>query len=132
MNPGTQEYYFGFVVGFNAGDTTSASADYLLIDWLKTDFSNDFGGDSSSPGGLGKAGLADLDELWQHKDLSGTSEGNGVQELARGDNLGTATFSNQDYEFTIDFGRYGLKVYVDGTLELDVPAAAGAPKPPST
>ena len=118
-------------------DTTQegakGSADYLLIDWIKEDLNNDFPPDSGSPGGVAKKGLAvsrvtgapDLDELWQHKNLSGTGEASGVEELARGANLGSSAFSNQDYEFTIDFGRYGLEVYVDGTLELDVQGTFG-------
>ena len=51
VNPGNDDDFIGFVVGFNGGDSTSASADYLLIDWKKQTQSFNFAGDSTSSGG---------------------------------------------------------------------------------
>ncbi len=119
------------MVGFNPGDAgTNSDPDYLLIDWRRLDQNFNFVSGSNSPGGTAKRGLAvsrvtgslDYDELWQHKNLSGTAAGSGVTELARGSTLSDTGYSvNTEYTFTIDFGRYGLKVYVDGGLELDIP-----------
>ena len=35
VRPGNDDDFFGFVVGFNSGDSTNADANYLLIDWKK-------------------------------------------------------------------------------------------------
>ena len=36
VHPGNDDDFFGFVVGFNGGDSTNAGAEYLLIDWKKS------------------------------------------------------------------------------------------------
>ena len=121
--------YIGFALGFRPGDTSNASADYLLIDWKAANQFFDFGNPSVSPGGTAAAGLAvsrvtgipDADEFWQHRNLAGTGAGSGVQELARGATLGsTGWAANTDYEFTFDFGPNDLEVFVNGVKQLDI------------
>lgn len=70
--------YIGFVFGFNSGDLSNLSANYLLLDWRKGDQSFDFNGDSNATNAV--AGLAlsrvtgapTIDELWGHVNYSGT------------------------------------------------------------
>jgi len=93
---GGDDDYVGFALGFQPGDSTNAAANYLLVDWKQGTQSFDFGAPSNSPGGNALSGLAvsrvtgipDADEFWQHKNLASTPAGSGLQELARGTNLG--------------------------------------------
>lgn len=120
--------YIGFVLGFNPGDTSSATADYLLIDWKKNTQPYDFGAPSSTPGSTADVGLAvsrvtgipTADEFWGHTDFASDTSG-AVEELQRGINLGSTGWSRGvTYDFTFDFGPTDLEVYVDGVLELDI------------
>ena len=128
VRPGNDDDFFGFVVGFNSGDSTNADANYLLIDWKKQSQSFDFGGDSTSSGGSAEVGLRlsrvtgvpDCDEFWQHANLDGTGESSGLGELQEADSKGSTRYSSQDYEFVIDFGSESIEVYLDGRLELDL------------
>ena len=78
---GGDDDFIGFVFGFDPGDTTDGSADYLLVDWKRLTQSFDFGSPSSDPGGTALAGLAvsrvtgvpSADEFWQHTTLSAGS-----------------------------------------------------------
>ncbi len=128
VRPGNDDDFFGFVVGFNSGDSTNADANYLLIDWKQKPQSFDFGGDSTSSGGSAEVGLRlsrvtgipDCDEFWQHANLDGTGESSGLGELQEADSKGSTRYSSQDYEFVIDFGSESIEVYLDGRLELDL------------
>ena len=125
---GGDDDYIGFALGFNAGDTTSGSADYLLIDWKAGTQTFDFGAPSSTPGTTAPAGLAvsritgipTADEFWGHTDFITHTDG-GVEELQRATNLGaTGWKAGTSYEFTFDFGPNDLEVFVDGVKELDI------------
>ncbi len=128
VHPGSDDDYFGFVVGFDGGDSANADADYLLIDWKKQSQSFNFGGDSTSSGGSAEVGLGlsrvtgipDCDEFWQHANLDGTGESSGLEELQEADSKGSTRYASQDYEFVIDFGSESIEVYLDGHLELDL------------
>jgi len=107
--------YFGFAIGFNPGDSSNPSADYLLIDWKQnTQYAND---------GYAYRGLAvshvtgvpttTLADFWRH---IGT-----VTELARGITLGGTGWADyNEYVFTIEFTPTSLKVYVDDVLQFDI------------
>jgi len=112
---GGDDDFIGFALGFQPGDSTSSSADYLLIDWKGGSQSFDFNGSGDGPGGIAPAGLAvsrvigvpTADEFWQHtdNDLTGSPLGTGLEELQRGATLGaTGWAANTTYEFTFDFG----------------------------
>ena len=128
VRPGNDDDFFGFVVGFNSGDSTNADANYLLIDWKKSTQDFNFSGDSTSPGGEAEVGLRlsrvtgipDCDEFWQHADLDGTPDASGVEELQKGASKGDSRYDRQNYEFVIDFGSGSIEVYLDGRLELDL------------
>jgi len=124
--PTTDDDYIGFAIGFEPGDTGNANADYLLVDWKRNTQGWNFPGNGL--GGTADRGLAVsrvkgipfADELWQHIDYS-PPPGQGVTELARGNNLGgTGWAIGQSYAFRIEFTPHSLKVYVDGDLEIDI------------
>lgn len=126
---GGDDDFIGFVLGFQPGDSTSATADYLLVDWKRGTQSYNFGPPSSSPAGIAPAGLAvsrvsgipDADEFWQHANLGGTPPGSGLTELARGTNLGNVGWAGgTDYDFRFDFSNSFLRVYVNGILEINI------------
>ena len=105
--------FIGFAIGFDAGDATSASADYLLLDWKQN---------NQNPAVAGLAvsrvrGLRASDnDFWQHV--------NSVEELARATNLGSTGWAdNTEYEFTINFTANSLQVLVDGIEEFNFLAA---------
>ena len=126
---GGDDDYIGFALGYQVGDASNLSANYLLIDWKSGSQSFDFGAPSSSPGGIAPAGLAvsrvigipDADEFWQHKNLAGTAALSGLAELQRGATLGNKGWvAGTDYEFTFDFGPNNLQVFVNGVKQLDI------------
>ncbi len=129
VNTSGDDDFIGFVLGYQPGDNTSTSADYLLVDWKGNSQFFNFGGGSTSPGGVAPAGLAasrvtglpDADEFWQHDNLSGTPETSALEELARGTTLGnTGWTAGTEYEFSFDFGPNNLDVYVDSSLEMSI------------
>ncbi len=102
--------FIGFVLGWDAGDFTSATADYLLLDWKQ-------GNQGAASRGLalnrisGRPGSAN--DYWAHI--------GGVTELARAATLGdTGWADNTEYEFTIDFFTTNVKVWVDGVLQFNI------------
>jgi len=119
--------FIGFVLGFNPGDSTNSSADYLLIDWKRGTQPYNFGAPSTTPGSTADVGLSvsrvtglpTADEFWGHTDFSDHT-GGGVEELQRAINLGSTGWNYDPYEFTFDFGPNDLEVYVNGVLELDI------------
>jgi hypothetical protein len=126
--------FIGFALGFNPGDSTSATADYLLVDWKRGTQFFDFGVPSGTPGGTATAGLAvsrvtgtpDADEFWQHANLGGTPAGSGLDELARAATLGAIGWNEAtDYEFTFDFGPANLVVKVNGIEQFNLAGAFG-------
>lgn len=123
--------YIGFALGFQPGDSTNTSADYLLIDWKKATQWYDFGAPSCGEWTWALAGLAVsrvkgvpiADEFWGHVDQSVycSPAGQGLTELARGTNLGSAGWvAGQEYVFKFQFNETSLKVYVDDVLEIEI------------
>jgi len=124
--------YFGFALGVQPGDSTNHQASYLLIDWKNSipgeALNKDFIG--GGPGGVAKIGLAvsrvngvpTPDEFWQHSDdTQATPQGEGLTEVARATTLGSAGWTfDHEYDFTFEFTKTSLKVYVDGALEITV------------
>lgn len=120
--------YIGFALGFDPGDSTSASADYLLIDWKQATQDFNFGTPSFTPGSNAPRGLAvsrvtgipTADEFWGHVDFAENPAG-GLSELQRGSTLGsTGWATGVDYVFRFVFVPNRLQVYVNEQLELDV------------
>ena len=124
LDPGRDNDFVGFVVGFNDGDSTNANANYLLIDWMQVRQGWDFNGhEGNAERGLRLSrvtGIPDCDEFWQHAELDSTQDTSGVEELQKGASKGDSGYVGQDYEFVIDFGSESIEVYLDGRLELDL------------
>ena len=106
--------FIGFVLGYDTGDATNASANYLLIDWKQAD-------QSLSGSVFGTAGLAisevsgifDFNEFWSHSGV--------VNELQRGTNLGSTGWAdNTTYDFDLIFNATNVQVQVNGVTELNI------------
>ena len=123
--------FIGFALGFQPGDTSNSSADYLLVDWKQYNQWYDFGSPSHTPGSTAYEGLAvshvfgipTADEFWGHLNFDHASSdlNNGLQELQRGATLGSTGWAdNTEYEFKFEFSATSLRIFVDGTLEIDI------------
>jgi len=123
--------YIGFALGFQPGDTVNPNAEYLLIDWKKDDQLAKFLAPSDTPASMARRGLAvsrvfgtpTADELWGHVNFGHPSSdlNNGVEELARGLNLGdTGWIRGRGYVFRCEFSANSLNVFVDGNLEINI------------
>lgn len=115
VNTTSDDDFIGFVVGFNPGDLTSASSNFLLVDW-KQGTQNFFGCTGSA--GLAvssvSAGLGNNAGAWCHQGL-------GVTELARGASLGNVGWAdNTLYTFDIEYTPTNMKVFVDSVLQIDI------------
>lgn len=131
VEPGWDDDFIGFTLGYHPGDTTNPAADYLLVDWKKGSQSANFASPSETPGSTAWSGLAvsrvhgvpTADEFWGHVDFDHWSSplGQGVEELARARTLGSTGWQySRDYAFRFEFGEVGLRVFVDDVLELEV------------
>ena len=123
--------FIGFVLGFNPGDTTNSSADFMLVDWKQSNQYYDFGGNAATnatPGTTANAGLAvsrvtgtpSADELWGHTNFA-TNSGGGVSEETRGATLGSTGWADWvEYEFRFIYTTTNLQVFVDDILQANL------------
>ncbi|QQR91209.1 MAG: hypothetical protein IPJ88_05610 [Myxococcales bacterium] len=112
--------FIGFVLGFNPGDTSNASADYLFVDWKQAN--------QNIGGGTALAGLAlnhvtgipsGPNDFWLHGDGIGID----VDEIARGATLSATGWSdNTVHTFAITYTDVLLDISVDGVTQF-----SGAP-----
>lgn len=118
VNTTSDDDFVGFVVGFNPGDLTAGSTDFLLVDWKQLN-QGSFGCNADI--GLAvssvSAGLGNDAGGWCH-------EGLGVTELARGATLGNVGWvDNTLYSFDLEYTPTNLKVFVNDVLQLNVNGA---------
>lgn len=104
--------YVGFVLGFNPGELSSATADYILVDWKQNNQD------------VAKRGIAisrvtgaiqnnQNNAAWAHTGV--------VQELQRGATLGdTGWADNVSYNFDLYFYANNIQVWVDGVKQIDL------------
>lgn len=123
--------HIGFVLGFEPGDTTSSTADFLLIDWKRSPQYFNFltpAGSSRTPGSLASRGLSisrvsgipTADELWGHEDFGANPLG-GVDELFRAVNLGDSRWDVfTPIEFRLVYSETRVDLFIDDVLELSV------------
>jgi cysteine-rich repeat protein len=108
----TDDDFIGWAIGYDAGENTSTSADWLLFDWKQ--------GTQVSGSCTGYKGLAmsrvtgpvtsDTD-MWCHQ--------GDVNEVARAITKGSTGWSdNTSYTVQVDYSTTQVDVYVDGTLEF--------------
>lgn len=128
---GTDDDFVGFAIGYVPGDIGNPSADYLLVDWKQGTQPYDFLAPSCTPGSVAPAGLAvsrvfgipTADEFWGHLNFDAVCSdlNNGVEELQRGLTLGNTGWSQGvAYTFKFEFLSNRLRVWVNGTLEIDI------------
>ncbi len=108
--------FIGFVLGYNAGDLSNASSDYLLIDW-KQNNQGAFGGTALA--GLSISRVTDVlpngAGAWLH------SNAHGVEELQRATTLGsTGWLDNTTYTFDLTFTSSLVEVFVNDVKELSI------------
>lgn len=116
--------YFGFVLGYQAGELSSTNADFWLLDWKQKD--QTYQGVSASKGLALTHITGDLTSghgnsnyrwvtFWGHDATTDIP----VDEVARGNTLGNVGWAdNTPYEFEITFTENLIEVYVDGNLEI--------------
>jgi len=109
--------FIGFVLGFRPGDFQDPQADYLLLDWKQ-------GNQDVARRGLALSrirGIPTGGELWSHRDSSVNGSAQGIEELQRGFNHGDSGWASYTtYTFRIQTTPDGVRVWVDGVLEIDV------------
>jgi len=111
----TDDDFIGFVLGFQPGDISAATTDFILIDWKQ--------GNQPSGGCTGFAGLA-VSRVSGGLPSSSTSwchTAPGITELARGVNVGNVGWlDNTTYEFDLVFTSSVIQVFVNGVKEIDI------------
>lgn len=118
VNTTGDDDFIGFVLGFNPGDLTSATTDFLLIDW-KQGNQGSFGCTASAGLAISSvsAGLGNNAGAWCH-------QGAGVTELARGTTLGNVGWAdNALYTFDLAYTPTNVQVFVNGALQMNVNGA---------
>ena len=113
--------YIGFVLGFNAGEANSGSAEFILIDWKQSDQSGHCS--STAVDGLAISLVTDTSassggecDFWLHS--------GGVGEIAQATSLGSTSWAdNTSYASALEFTASVIDVSVDGNLELSITAA---------
>jgi hypothetical protein len=110
--------FIGFVLGYNTGDLSRSTADYLLVDWKQNRQPEYSACDNSIDGLRGLAisrvtGPLTSQDAWCHNGA--------VEELQRGATLGdTGWADNTEYEFDLIFTQSYVEVKVDGSTELAI------------
>lgn len=115
VNTTGDDDYIGFVLGFNPGDLTASSTDFLIVDW-KQGNQGSFGCTANAGLSISRAtaGLGNNAGGWCHV-------GDGVTELARANTLGNTGWADlTEYTFSIEYTSSNVKVFVDNVLQLDV------------
>jgi Ca2+-binding RTX toxin-like protein len=105
----------GFVLGYDPGELTSASSDYILIDWKQGN--QNYAG--YAPAGLAVShvtGDQSVGEFWAH-----TGD---VQEIARAFTIGSTGWADfATNEFTFEYDATTLRIFVNSVLEFDLDAS---------
>ena len=115
VNTTGDDDYIGFVLGFQSGDLSAASTDFLLIDWKQAN-QGFFGCNADVGLSISRvtAGLGDNAGAWCHDAL-------GVTELARGTTLGSTGWADlTTYTFDLVFTASNVQVFVNGAKEIDI------------
>ncbi len=110
--------FIGWTVGYETGDHSNPSAEYMIFDWKQTD---------QDCGGMGYDGLA-MNRVTGIPDQTGGCSGlgnfwshvNAVSEEARALTLGSTGWAdNTTYTVELIYDVSHIQVWVDGTLEFD-------------
>lgn len=108
----------GFVLGYNAGDLTNPSPDYILIDWRQVETPITIGGCDVLPG---LSVMRITGDIGDFSGLACRDGSEGVTELARGATLGDVGWEDfREYTFELVFTETLLQVLVDGKVEISL------------
>jgi hypothetical protein len=116
VTSGSDDDFVGFVLGFQPGDLSAASTDFILIDWKQANQSF-YGGVAQRGLAIHRvtAGLADNAGAWFKPN------GFGITTLARANNLfDTGWADNTEYSFDLVFTSSNIQVFVNDVLEFDI------------
>ena len=117
--------FIGLVIGFKQGDTASANASYLLLDWKQIAQAS---GGSNAPAGMALSwvqGIPTANNLWGHAGA--------VKELGRAATFGaTGWVKGRDYDFSVKLTPNSLIIKVDGVDQFNVTPADFAAYTPAT
>ncbi|MCB9681301.1 MAG: hypothetical protein H6733_07485 [Alphaproteobacteria bacterium] len=107
--------FVGFTLGFEPGDASSPSADFLLLDWKQATQTLAALGTADAGIRLSRVqGIPTTANLWAHTGA--------VTELASAATLGSTGWAdNRAYTFEVALDATHLVVSVDGVPQLDVP-----------
>jgi uncharacterized protein (TIGR03382 family) len=113
VNTSSDDDYIGWVIGYEAGESTQEGSDWLLFDWKQAD--QDWDG-YFAPDGLAwsrvQSPLTDPHDLWGHYGV--------VVEQGRAMTLGSTGWADQTtYQVTVAYSLSSFQVWVDGELQLD-------------
>lgn len=112
----TDDDFIGFVLGYQTGEVTSSSADFILVDWKA--------GNQTNVGQFGAAGLAISHVTNGSSAISYWGHTGGIDEIERATNLGSTGWQEGvEYDFDIVFNPNLIQVFVNGSLELNTTAA---------
>jgi cysteine-rich repeat protein len=106
--------FVGLVLGWSPGESASAGANYLLVDWKQLDQA--IGGGTARRGmALSRvSGIPGGNDFWLHNGR--------VTELARAATLGDTGWSDlTTHDFTVTYSTSRLIVAVDGVVQFDLP-----------
>lgn len=111
---GTDDDFFGFVLGFDAGGVTgTATSDYLLIDWKR---GSQIIGSGQALRGVALSQVGDAviyNDYWTHS--------GGVDELARAATLGSTGWAvGATYGFDVTYTADRVQVWVNDVLQFDL------------
>ncbi len=125
VNTAGDDDFIGFVLGYDSNEVTSATADYILIDWKQTD--------QTICGGLARAGMAvsrvtgasttaNGCDFWLHSGV--------VSEFARSPmapaGIGNVGWSdNTTHRFVIRYSPTTIRLSVDGVEQLNIAPPPG-------
>lgn len=122
LNNSGDDDFIGFLLGFQPGDYSNPSADYLMVDWKEGDQS--LGSGAQGLEGLAVSrvrGIPTQDEAWSHSDWPQNGADQYIEELQRGLNLGNVGWQEETiYVFSFEITNASLRVWVNGSLEIDL------------
>jgi len=120
VNTTGDDDFIGLVLGYTPGESSSATADYLLVDWKQLD--QGIGGGTSRRGlALSRVtGVPTANNFFLH-----TASGTGaVTELARGTTFGSTGWNDLfTHQISITYSTTRVVVLVDGSVEFDLPGS---------
>lgn len=110
--------FIGFVLGYDAGEISSSSSDFILVDWKQGNQTLS-GANGYAPAGLAVSHVTDASNWWN--DFWG--HGGGVNEIQRGSTLGSTGWADYvEYDFNIVFTSNLIEVSVNGVNQLSITA----------